>query len=148
MYKTTNFAVFALPLFLIACATGGQSSQAKPVLYPNAAMTRMGEAAAHGEIEVCIAKAQAAGLTPQTQNNATGQSAARGAIMGGVAGVVGSLVTGHGLEGALKQGAATAAVGGATGAAGGAMQNQPSPIYRNFVQRCASEKGLEIIGWN
>jgi len=53
------------------------------------------------------------------------------------------------VEQSLKSGAASAAVGGAVGAAGGAMQpTQVNPTYRNFVQRCVSEKGLEIIGWS
>jgi hypothetical protein len=28
------------------------------------------------------------------------------------------------------------------------MQDKPSSTYRNFVQRCISEKGLDVIGWN
>jgi outer membrane lipoprotein SlyB len=145
------FAQFVLCAALAGCAaTGARSPQAQPVLYPNAAMNRMGEAQAKTEVNACIDRAIANGLHPESGNNAAGQGAARGAVMGGVAGVVGSLVTGHGIEGALKQGVATAAVGGATGAAGGAMQsqNQPNPLYRNFVQRCVAEKGLEVLGWN
>ena len=38
-----------------------------------------------------------------------------------------------------------AAVGGGVG---GAMSERPNSTYRQFVQRCASEKGLDIIGWN
>ena len=31
---------------------------------------------------------------------------------------------------------------------GGAMSERPNSTYRQFVQRRASEKGLDIIGWN
>ena len=145
---TTSALVLSAAMLLAGCATGARSPDARPVLYPNAALTKIGDAAAKAEVDVCVGKAHAAGLSPQADNNAVGQGAARGAAMAGVAGVVGSLVTGRGIEGALKQGAATAAVGGAVGATGGAFQNQPNLTYRHFVQRCVSEKGLEVIGWN
>jgi outer membrane lipoprotein SlyB len=140
--------ILSASVLLIGCATGARSPDARPVLYPNATLTKIGDTAARAEVDACIGKAQAAGLSPQDDNNAVGQGAARGAAMAGVAGVVGSLVTGHGIEGALKQGAATAAVGGAVGATGGAFQKHPNLTYRHFVQRCVNEKGLEVIGWN
>ncbi len=137
-----------LVALLAGCATT-QAPPARPQLYPNAAYDRIGASAANAEVDACLAKAQASGLTPMAQSHAAAQGAASGGVMGGVAGVVGGLVTGHGLENSLKQGVASAAVGGAVGAAGGAMRpNQPNPLYRNFVQRCISEKGLESIGWN
>jgi outer membrane lipoprotein SlyB len=148
MRHSSFFAAAVAAITLAGCATGARSPDARPVLYPNAAQTKMGEVAARAEVDACMAKAQTAGLKPQADNNAVGQGAARSGAMAGVAGVVGSLVTGRGLEGALKHGAATAAVGGAVGAAGGAFQTQPNMTYRHFVQRCASERGLEVIGWN
>jgi hypothetical protein len=30
----------------------------------------------------------------------------------------------------------------------GALQDKPSGIYRQYVQRCLSDKGFEMIGWN
>ena len=45
-------------------------------------------------------------------------------------------------------GAAGAAVGGSAGAVSGALQDKPSSIYRQYVQRCLSDKGFEVIGWN
>jgi outer membrane lipoprotein SlyB len=148
MQKFHIYAIAMATVVLSACATGARSSNARPVLYPNAAQAKMGDAAAHAEVDACMDKAQAAGLKPQADNNAVGQGAARGGAMAGVAGVVGGLVTGRGIEGSLKQGAASAAVGGAVGATSGAFQNQPNATYRHFVQRCAGERGLEVIGWN
>lgn len=40
------------------------------------------------------------------------------------------------------------AVGGSAGAVSGALQDKPSSIYRQYVQRCLSDKGFEVIGWN
>ena len=142
------YSLLAALAALGGCATGARSPEARPVLYPNSALNKIGESAAKLEVDACTAKARAAGLTPQADTNAAGQGAARGGAMAGVAGVVGGLVTGRGIEGSLKQGVASAAVGGAAGAVGGAMQTQPNQTYRQFVQRCVSEKGLEVIGWN
>jgi hypothetical protein len=31
----------------------------------------------------------------------------------------------------------------------GAFHNdRPNGVYRSFVQRCLSEKGFDVIGWN
>lgn len=137
-----------LVALLAGCATTQQASE-RPLLYPNATFNKIGQAAADAEVNACLAKAQAAGLSPTAQNNAVAQGAASGGVMAGVAGVVGGLVSGRSLEGSLAQGVAGAAVGGAVGATGGAMRpTQINPLYRNFVQRCISERGLESIGWN
>lgn len=138
----------ALVTLFTGCANT-PTTASRPQLYPNATYNKIGATAANDEIDACLSKAQAAGYSPTAESHATAQNAARGGVMGGVAGVVGGLVTGRGIEESLKHGVASAAVGGAVGAAGGAMHPaQVNPIYRNFVQRCVSEKGLEIIGWN
>jgi outer membrane lipoprotein SlyB len=143
--KTSLFVAFSMAL--AGCASTAVSQ--RPTLYPNATYNRIGEAAAKAEVDACLDKAKTAGIKPESDSNGAGQGAARGGVMGGVAGVVGGLVTGRGIEDSLKHGAASAAVGGAVGAAGGAMRpDRANPTYRNFVQRCVSEKGLDIIGWN
>jgi hypothetical protein len=44
--------------------------------------------------------------------------------------------------------AAGAAAGAATGAVRGGIQStEQSPIFKNFVNRCLSEKGYSVIGW-
>jgi outer membrane lipoprotein SlyB len=136
-------------LALAGCAaTGSQSPYARPVLYPNATLNRVGDAAARAEIDACMARAQSAGLSPVEQNNAVGQRAGQGAAVGGVAAAVGALVTGRNLDSIFTSGAAGAVVGGSTGAVSGAMQNRPSSLYRQYVQRCVSDKGFDVIGWN
>lgn len=137
-------------LLAVGCAsTGPNSADARPVLYPNATFNRLGEAQAQAEVSACMSRAAAAGLAPTQSSNEVGRRAGEGAATAGVASAIGALITGRGGEGVLRAGAAGAAVGGSAGAVSGAFHNdRPNPVYRNFVQRCVAEKGLEIIGWN
>ena len=139
----------AILLLLAGCATTGPNSpSAKPVLYPNATLTRVGEAQGRLEADNCIAKAAQAGLRPDQKTNEVGRRAGEGAAVAGVASVVGALITGRGSD-VLRAGATGAAVGGSAGAVSGAFHNdKASPVYRQFVQRCLSEKGFDVIGWN
>lgn len=135
---------------LQGCASSGPaSSAARPVLYPNAALNRVGEAQARVEVDGCMARAASAGLTPAENNNAVARGAGVGAATGGVAAAVGALITGRGGEGVVRAGVGGAAVGGSAGAVQGAFRNdRPSSVYRVFVQRCLSDKGFDVIGWN
>ncbi len=142
-------AIVLLPILLLGCATTGAGSpSAQPVFYPNATLNRVGEARAREEAQVCMARAQEAGLTPEEQTNAVARGAGKGAAMGGVAGAVSALVRGRGVERMVESGAAGAAVGGSVGAVGGAFHEKPSQTYRRFVHRCLSDKGFDVIGWN
>ena len=140
----------ALGLGLLAgcAATGPNSPSARPVLYPNAVLNRVGDAKAQAEVDACMGRARSAGLTPDERNNETARRAGQGAATGGVAAAVGALVTGHGVDGAVRSGAVGAAVGGSAGAVSGAMHEKASTTYRHFVQRCMGDKGFEVIGWN
>lgn len=143
----------ALSLTLLAVAgcatTGPDSASARPVLYPNATLNRVGEAQGKVEVSACMSRAQAAGLTPDEKTNEVGRRAGEGAAVGGVASAVGALITGRGASGVVRAGATGAAVGGSAGAVSGAFHNdRPNSTYRHFVQRCLSERGFEVIGWN
>jgi outer membrane lipoprotein SlyB len=151
-FAPTVRACLAVLLFasLAGCATTGASSpSARPVLYPNATLNRVGDAQGRAEADACMARAVSAGLAPEEKNNAVARGAGVGAATGAVASAVGALITGRGGEGVVRAGAAGAAVGGSAGAVQGAFRNdRPSSTYRNFVQRCLSERGFEVIGWN
>jgi hypothetical protein len=151
-FAKPGFACVAALLLsgLAGCAsTGADSSSARPVLYPNATLNRVGDAQGRAEVNTCMARAVSAGLTPDEKNNAVARGAGVGAATGAVASAVGALITGRGGEGAVRAGAAGAAVGGSAGAVQGAFRNdRPSSTYRNFVQRCLAERGFEVIGWN
>lgn len=151
-----NFSARLFPLAAIAllglagCASNGAgSASARPVLYPNATLNRVGDAQGRIEVNACLSRAQASGLSPSQNTNEVGRRAGEGAATAGVASVVGALITGRGSEGVLRAGAAGAAVGGSAGAVSGAFHNdRPNGVYRSFVQRCLSEKGFDVIGWN
>ena len=139
-------AVVASLAVLGGCASSPGRAD-KPVLYPNAAYKAMGEAAARQHLDQCVELARRSGL--QAGDNAAASGAVRGAAVAGVTGAVGSLVFGRGnLEDAIKRGAQGAVVGAAGVATAGAMSERPNSTWRQFIQRCAAEKGLEVIGWN
>ena len=149
------FPIFSLcagaaTLVLAGCASSGAgSASARPVLYPNATLNRVGDAQGRMEVNACLSRAQAAGLSPSQGTNEVGRRASEGAAVAGVASAIGALVTGRGGEGMLRAGATGAAVGGSAGAVSGAFHNdKPNGVYRSFVQRCLSERGFDVIGWN
>ena len=149
------FPVFSLcagaaTLVLAGCASSGAgSASARPVLYPNATLNRVGDAQGRMEVNACLSRAQAAGLSPSQNSNEVGRRAGEGAAVAGVASAIGALISGRGGEGLLRAGATGAAVGGSAGAVSGAFHNDlPNGVYRSFVQRCLSEKGFDVIGWN
>ena len=149
------FPIFSLcagaaALVLAGCASSGAgSASARPVLYPNATLNRVGDAQGRMEVNACLSRAQAAGLSPSQNSNEVGRRAGEGAAVAGVASAIGALISGRGGEGLLRAGATGAAVGGSAGAVSGAFHNdRPNGVYRNFVQRCLSEKGFDVIGWN
>lgn len=156
MNTPRSFAPLAARVALAVCvalatgcaATGLNSPSARPVIYSSAAPTTAAQAQHQAGVDECIGRAQAQGLTPDEKNNEAANRAGKGAAVGGVAAAVGALVTGRGVEGVIRSGAAGAAVGGAAGGVSGAMSERPSATYRNYVQRCLGDKGLQVIGWN
>ena len=104
---------------LAACAsTGPDSASAIPVLYPNDKLTSVGDEQAQVEVAACRSRAVAAGLGPTQKNNEFSRR-----------------------DGEL--------IGGAAGAVSGSFNNdKPNSVYRTFVQRCLTDKGFDMIGWN
>lgn len=132
----------ALPIVLLAGLLAGCSAS-RPVLYPDDYYNDVGAEAAEADIEACMAMAdqaghdsdQAAGVATNTAVGA-GVGAAGGAAVGAIFGSAGR----------------GAAAGGVSGAVGGLIRgmmssNEPSPVYKNFVNRCLSDKGYQAIGW-
>jgi len=147
--KVLSLLPIAILAVLAGCAaTGPNNLSAKPVLYPNATLTRVGETQARAETDGCMARAAQAGLTPDQKTNQVGRRAGEGAATAGVASAVGALISGRSND-IVRAGAAGASVGGSAGAVSGAFHNdRVNPVYRQFVQRCLSEKGFDVIGWN
>jgi hypothetical protein len=135
IYRLKPFLVFSSILFFTGCAHG-------PVLYPNAHLKTVGEERAYRDIQECDRLAKEYVKSPAGLNAAksTAGGAAAGTVIGGAMGSV---------TGNLGRGAAIGAAGGAAGGLlrGLVRSSQPSPVHKNFVDRCLREKGYEPIGW-
>lgn len=137
MFKSTLLSVVLLfSLILAGCASHG------PVLYPNAHFKTVGDEQAQRDIGACqqmadaYVKSNPAGDVAKSTAVGAAGGAVVGAAVGAVTGAFGSSV-GIG-----------AAAGGASGLFYGIIKgSQPTPVYKNFVDRCLREKGYEPIGW-
>ena len=135
--KLSAIMAGVLFLFLVGCA-----AQRGPVLYPNEHLKSVGEGEARRDIEECNRLAE--NYIKSQRDSEAAKGAAGGAFGGAIVGGAVGAVTGH-----LGRGAAIgAAAGGTSGLIHGtAKEAQPSPVHRNFVDRCLREKGYEPIGW-
>lgn len=128
-----------LALMLAGCASGPK----RPVFYPNDHMKTVGKSQSEQDAEACMALALDSGVS-ENRDGEVGKKAAKGAVVGGIASGVWGLFRGDAGERAV----AGAAAGAATGAVGGAFQSaELNPTFKRFVQRCLSERGYEVIGW-
>ncbi|MGE5303560.1 MAG: hypothetical protein ACM3TN_09550 [Alphaproteobacteria bacterium] len=146
MNTKKNIAILCLQLIVLGC------SAQRPVLYPNAQLKRAGPTAAERDVDECMRRADeyvrsGGGENGKALENA-GIGAGTGAAIGAAGGAAGGAVVGR---------AGTwAGIGAASGAAGGATRTVvheifrkrgPSPVYKNFVNRCLHDKGYDPIGW-
>jgi len=129
----------------IACFAFGCLAP-RPVLYPNDTLRQAEESQVDRDIDDCDALAKKYEANPNA--NAAGEIAGRtveDSAVGGAAGAVGGAVAGNPGVGA----AAGAAAGATAGLIRGIFHahRSPSPVYRRFVERCLSDRGYEVIGW-
>lgn len=126
-------AILLLLLMLAGCATQ------RPVVYPDPAQPGNPQAAT----TACMQQAEAYGLDYH-KGGEIPRRTAEGAVVGGAGGAVVGAILGNTGRGA--------AVGAAHGATHGLFRglfagNQPSPVYRRFVEQCLRERGYKPIGW-
>lgn len=123
-----------------ACA----ASSVRPVLYPNAHLQQVGQAQAKRDIAECESMARQAGAAPGDKASKVATRTAAGAGIGAASGAVGGAIAG-----AAGTGAAVGAAGAATAALlqGLFTPSSPNPAYVEFVNRCLSERGYEMTGW-
>jgi outer membrane lipoprotein SlyB len=128
--------ILIIAVILAGCGT------ARPVLYPNTQVQQAGEVRAQQDIDECTRKAET-----YVKDNPAGdvaKSTATGAIVGAAVGAAVGAITGDFGQG-LAIGASS---GGIWGFFGGLFQAaEPSPVHKQFVERCLREKGYEPIGW-
>jgi len=124
-------------------ALGGCASSQSPVLYPNAKLKQVGREQASRDIEECRK------LADDYVQSTAAKDVAKGAAVGGAAGAaigaVGGAVSGRGAGTGAAVGAATGATAGAVH--GAVKQTAPSPVYKQYVDRCLRERGYDVIGW-
>ena len=134
-------AGICVPLMLWSCSGPG------PVLYPNAHLKTVGNDVADQDVEACREMAREAGARERTSR--AGQVAtdtAVGAGVGAASGAVGGAISGAAGQGSMI-GAAAGAVWGLLSGLFPSGRSQPNQAYINFVNRCLSEKGYEVSGW-
>ena len=120
----------------------GCAAQRGPVLYPNEHLKAAGEDQARQDIAECNRLAE--NYVKSQPGSEAAKGAAGGAMAGAIVGGAVGAVTGHFGRGAAIGGVA----GGTSGLIHGSTKDaQPSPVYKNFVERCLREKGYEPIGW-
>ncbi len=129
-------AALVLALALPGCAAP------RPVLYPNAHLTRVGQPQAERDIAECRQLAD-----QYVASGGAGTVAGSTAVGGGAGAAIGA--AGGAVRGTPGTGAA---VGAATGATAGFLRGlfkagEPSPVYKNFVSHCLRERGYEPVGW-
>ena len=139
-----SFVMVFVLLGLAGCATQ------RPVLYPNKQFKRVGSTAER-DTNDCMRQAEesvAANGRVESAIEGEATGAATSATIGAAAGAAGGAVVDRAGSGAAigtaGSGAAWATRGLIHGLSG---KRNPSPVYKNFVNRCLREKGYDPIGW-
>ena len=113
---------------LVGCGTK------KPVLYPNAHLQSVSPDQAQYDIDECGRMADA--YVKSGAGSQVAKDAAAGGAVGGAAGAAYGSVWGGSVS---KRAGAGAAAGAAAAATRGIFKSkEPSPVYKNFVNRCLS----------
>ena len=128
---------FVAIFVLLGCA-----AHQRPVLYPNAKLNSVGQEQAQQYIDQGMQMAEA--YVKKHQDSKVAEGAVKGGAIGAATGAAIGAVTGDFGRG-LAAGAAGGAAGGATH--GIFKAAEPSPIYKEFVDRCLREKGYSPLGW-
>jgi len=131
--------VVGMALLASACATP------RPILYPNAHLEAVGNAAAQADIDDCLQRATERGQELRPAGRLAG-STALGAATGAAAGAAAGAVFGSAARGA----ASGAAGGGAAGLIRGLFHTRApdlTPEQRQRVDQCLRAKGYEVSGW-
>ena len=135
--------VLCLPLFLGSALAACTATPQRPVLYPNAHYNAVSPAQVRWDTDDCLELAHRSGVDA-TRDGEVGRKAAAGAVIGGVGAGAWGLVRGDAGERAVAGAAAGAATGGVKGVLDG---ERPNPTFQRFVERCLSDRGYDVIGW-
>lgn len=130
-------------LLILAITTGCSTGPKRPVFYPNSHIQQVGQSQAERDTNDCMRLADSYGVN-RTKDGEVGTKAAGGALIGGIGAGAWGLVRGD----AAERAAAGALAGGSAGAVkGGIDSTRINPTFQRFVQRCLSDRGYDVIGW-
>ena len=128
--------------FVSMLISGGCSTTKSPILYPNEHLTTVGAEKANRDIEECCRLADSYLKSQKTKEMAkqTVESSVVGAATGAAAGS---------MFGNAGRGAAAGAAAGAASTVTHALfrVKDPDPVFMNYVNRCLSDRGYKLIGW-
>ncbi|OOP55774.1 MAG: hypothetical protein AYP45_12805 [Candidatus Brocadia carolinensis] len=133
------FFVIVLSVLFVtnSCATK------KPVLYPNEYFNKIGREASDKDVDDCTQLAKSHVGKYGREKRIAGQTA-MGAAVGAATGAAAGAVRGN-----AGMGAATGAAAGAAGSLIFSLfkARDPDPLLKQYIEKCLSEKGYEVIGW-
>ena len=134
------FMLSAMSILLIACTTSS------PVVYQSKSAPTVSEAQLRSDIEACRLEAKNQGLNP---TGGPGAEVAKGAVRGGAMGTATGAVTGA-IGGNPGRGATYGAAAGATAGLLNSLfkGSKPNSTYRRYVERCLTDLGHDVVGWN
>lgn len=134
----------AVSVLMVGC------SSRRPVVYPNEKAQQAGDAGVAADIDECMRLAEqytaGGGHGGEVAKDAAGRAAV-GAGVGAAAGAAGGAIYGDAGRGAASGAAGGAAAGLLSGIFGGMRGRDPDPVFANFVNKCLSDKGYQVIGW-
>ena len=145
--KADNSRLRRYLLVVLVAATGitaCASSAKRPVLYPNSHLNQVGDHVARQDINACMELARSSAVD-ENKDGQVGSKAAGGAAIGGASSAAWGLVRGGDVANRALAGAAAGATAGAV--SGGLQSTETSPVFMNFVNKCLSDKGYSVIGW-
>jgi len=130
--------------FIAAGIAACSSSPKRPILYPNSHLNRVGGHIAQQDIDACMQLARSSGVNV-TKDGEVGRKAVGGAAIGGASTAAYGIFRGSDVGERALAGAAAGAAAGAV--RGGLQSTEQSPLFMNFVNKCLSDKGYSVIGW-
>ena len=140
---TFTHKIAALSIVLCIAVISSCASK-RPAAYPNTQLKRAGQAQFQADIDECVQLANDYGVKNKQAEKVVKETA-RDATAGAAAGAVISAIVGGNVG---QSAAAGAAGGGVVGLIRGMFDSdEPSPVFRQYVDRCLRDKGYEVIGW-
>jgi len=138
--KISKIAVY---LFILPSVLLGGCGAIRPVLYPNTHLQSIGKEKAEQNIDDCIQMANEYKAGSDKAKEIAKDTTAAGVVGAATGAVIGAITGDMGRSAAIGgAGAATATMG-----MGVMRSGEPDPIFKQFVEQCLREKGLQPIGW-